>query len=291
MNYRHELLQALGAGALAIWPDWLQQQLAAEDVEAAIHPATERAIARRSGSVAVVPIAGPITPRRTMLEMFGLATSVQTIGANLRAALQDPDVKAIVLDIHSPGGNVWAVPELADEIFAARGQKPIVAQVDFLAASAAYWIAASADEIVASPSSDVGSIGVFTLHMDFSKMLEMDGVKPTFIFGGKFKTEGNPFEPLTDEAKAALQATIDQAYGTFLQSVARGRGVTIATVRDEFGEGRMFPAATALTMGMVDKIRTLQETLGALGVDSSQALRSSGSIARRRVELDVLTII
>jgi ClpP class serine protease len=147
------------------------------------------------------------------------------------------------------------VPELADEIYAARSQKPITAFVDTMAASAAYWLASQATEVIITPSGRVGSIGVFGLHMDHSQELAKAGIFPTFIQAGKYKTEANPLQPLSDDAKAAWQARVEAMYGVFVRDVARGRGVTADAVRSEFGEGRMVDAKDAVTKGMADQIR------------------------------------
>lgn len=191
-------------------------------------------------------------------------TSTERLGASFRAALGDPTVKAIVLNIDSPGGSVYGVQELADEIFKARGQKPIVAQVNSLAASAAYWIASACDEIVVTPSGQVGSIGVYGLHEDDSKLLGDLGIKFTFVFAGEYKVEGNPYEPLGDEARAAMQKLVDAYYDTFVKAVARGREVKATDVRNGMGQGRVVTAADAVQLGMADRVATLNETLRRL---------------------------
>lgn len=188
-------------------------------------------------------------------------TSVERLQARFRAARDDPHVSAIVLDIDSPGGSVQGVPELAAEIADARGSKPIVAHANTLAASAAYWIGSAADEFVMAPSGDVGSIGVFAAHEDVSAALEAEGVKVTLIHAGKHKVEGNPFEPLADEARAAIQHRVDQVYEEFVAAVAANRGVPSSTVRGGYGEGRALGARDALELGMVDGIETIDDTI------------------------------
>ncbi|NJN53292.1 MAG: S49 family peptidase [Anaerolineae bacterium] len=186
-----------------------------------------------------------------MSEMSG-AVSVQKFTAQFRAALRDPDIASIVIDVDSPGGQVGGVEELAAEIFDARGQKPITAVVNTLAASAAYWIASAADEIVISPSGQAGSIGVFLIHEDMSAALAAAGETVTLISAGKYKVEGNPFEPLTEEARGAMQEMVNEYYGMFTKAVARNRGVKVADVRNGFGEGRVVGAGQAVALGMAD---------------------------------------
>ena len=214
-----------------------------------------------NGSIAVIPITGPIFYRFSYW-----SDSLMTLRNRFRKAASDPSIKAIVLDIHSPGGTVPGVTEFASDIFEARDEKPIVAVANAMAASAAYWIASAATELVVTPSGEVGSIGVWAGHVDLSKMLENEGVKITLVSAGKFKVEGNPWEPLTEEARAALQASVDETYQQFVADVAKGRGKSTAQVIGDFGEGRMVSAARAREVGMVDRIATLDQVLAKLSV-------------------------
>lgn len=214
----------------------------------------------RVGAVAVIPIAGPIIHRASWLEDYGWV-STETIGYQLRAAMAEPAVKTILLDVNSPGGTVAGVPELAAEILAAREEKRIVSIANAFAASAAYWLASQANEFWVTPSGKVGSIGVFAAHTDLSKAFEQLGVTTTLISAGKFKTEGHPYGPLSDEARAAYQADVDAYYAMFTRGVARGREVTPAAVRGGFGEGRMVMADRAVEERMVDRVGTRDELL------------------------------
>jgi signal peptide peptidase SppA len=219
--------------------------------------------ASRRGTVAVLPVYGTITQKGGGLldSLMGSGTSTERFGAMFSQVMADDTVKAVVLDVDSPGGSVFGVPELADTIFKARGSKPIIAVANSLAASAAYWLASQADQIIVSPSSEVGSIGVYALHEDISKMAEDMGVKVTLISAGQYKTEGNEFEPLSDEARTAIQSRVDDYYGMFVKAVARGRGVSETAVRGGFGEGRVVGAVEAVKLGMADKVGTLADTL------------------------------
>jgi len=235
-----------------------------EEINAVVEAAS-RPSPRTAGNVAVIPIYGVICYRADAFSQMSGMTSVQTVTKTFRQALADESVKAIVFDVDSPGGSVDGIQELADEIFNARGQKRMVAVANPLAASAAYWLASSADELVVTPSGQVGSIGVFTVHEDLSKMDDMMGYKPTYISAGKYKTEGNPDEPLSDEARKAIQAGVDAYYNAFVNAVARNRGVSAADVRDGFAQGRVAVAKDAQKMGMVDRIATFDQTLSRFG--------------------------
>jgi signal peptide peptidase SppA len=212
---------------------------------------------KRTGVTAVIPVYGVIMPRASIMEEMSGATSLEAIRRDFREALNDDDVARIVFDIDSPGGSVEGVEEFADEIRAARGVKPMTAVADYLMASAAYWIGSQADEIVASPSSMVGSIGVYAIHTDASGAYEMLGVRPTLIKAGKYKAEGIDFEPLSDEARGHFQESVDDSYDAFVSAVAKGRGVTPAAVRSGYGEGRALTAKRAKTEGLVDRVDTL----------------------------------
>lgn len=216
---------------------------------------------KRTGVTAVIPIYGVIMPRASLLDEMSGATSIETIRGDFRSALDDDDVARIVFDVDSPGGSVEGVEEFAEEIRAARGQKPMTAVADYLMASAAYWLGAQADEIVASPSSLVGSIGVYAVHEDWSGAYEQQGVRPTLIKAGKFKAEGIDIEPLSDDARSHFQESVDDSYDAFVAAVAKGRGVSPAEVRSGYGEGRVLTAKRAKAVGLVDRVDTLEGSL------------------------------
>jgi len=239
------------------------EKLDAEEIQTRIHGA-QRPENRQVQSVAILPLFGTIFPRANMLTEMSGATSAEQFGAQFAALLADPQVSAIVLDVNSPGGQVAGVAELSQQIFSARGQKPVVAVVNHLMASAAYWIGAAADQVVVTPSGEVGSIGVFAVHQDMSAALDKAGIKVSLISRGKFKTEGNPYQPLGEEARAAIDARVGDYYEAFVAAVARNRGVTAEAVRNGFGEGRAVGAQQAVDLGMADAIGTLPETVNRL---------------------------
>lgn len=231
---------------------------------------TIRPAAGGAGAIGVVPVYGVIA-HRTFEASSGM-TSTEAISAMFKRAIADPEVSDIVLDISSPGGGVEGVPELAAEIAQSkgRGTKRVVAIANNLAASAAYWIASQADELVVMPSGQVGSIGVFSLHEDWSGWLEKEGIKITALSAGERKLEGNPWEPLDTEAKAHFQAQVDEVYADFVKAVARGRGVSQAKVKNDFGQGRVFGADEALRRGMVDAVETFDQLVSRLATRKSR---------------------
>ncbi len=271
----------------------LARRLAGEDVDPAVlqAAAASRAAlpqAKRGGGLALIPIHGTIAPRINLLsEMSGGATFEQLEG-DLATAVADPTVQTIILDVNSPGGNVAGATEFARAVLKARAQKPIVAVAHHLMASAAYWVGACATEIVASPSAEVGSIGVFALYEDISAALEEMGVKRTVISAGRFKAEGVAEGPLTDEMREHLQSRVDLYYTRFVTDVAAGRGIKVDQVKRAFGEGRTLNADAALSAGMVTRIGTLADTIARLQPRSSGAAPLSMAAARASNDLPPL---
>lgn len=245
---------------------------------AKMHGNAERALAKKSGAVAIIPIVGVITPRLSFWEeMFGMrSANPALITAAATACANDPDVKAVILAVDSPGGNATGVEECATALRALREKKPIVAQVNGLCASAAYWLASSAEDISVTPTGMVGSVGAYMYHEDWSEAYAQAGVKPTYVQRGQFKTEWQQEVALTEEAKAHIQQMVDDVYTMFTESVATGRGVSLADVQGErFGEGRTFMAARAVERGMADRVRTFADTLAALGGGASVEVRGA----------------
>lgn len=216
------------------------------------------------GDVAVIPVYGAITHRANILSEFSGGTSCEQLAKAVRRAAADPDVASIVLDVDSPGGTVSGLLEAADAVYEARQAKPIVAVANAMAASAAYWLATQASELVVTPSGTVGSVGVYVMHVDQSAMLEKEGVAVTLIHAGAHKVEGNSYEPLGDEARAEWQRLVDARYTEFVDAVARGRGVARERVEADFGQGRMLLAADAARVGMVDRVATLEQVIADL---------------------------
>ena len=216
------------------------------------------------GSVAVIPVYGVIAQRMDMFSEMSGGTSTDRLTKQIKSAISDTAVGAILLDIASPGGSVYGISEISDIIFKARGQKKITAIANSLSASAAYWIGSAAEDFVITPGGEAVSIGVLAAHTDISKLEENEGVKTTLISAGKFKVEGNPFEPLSDEAKVAIQGRIDEYYDMFVKSVARHRDVSPSDVRNGFAEGRVVGAKESGSLGMVDRIATFDDTLEKL---------------------------
>lgn len=244
-----------------------------------VSAARARNLASGAGSaVAVIPVYGMLMHRGNMDISGPSSCSTESLLQQLRQAVNDPGVRSIVFDIDSPGGDVDGVDELATEIYQARKQKKISAVSNCLCASAAYYLASQATEVVASPSSLTGSIGVYTMHEDDSKALDNMGVKFTLIKFGENKAEGISTEPLSDSAREHLQEMVDTFGAMFEKAVARGRGLKQSEVHAKFGQGRVFDAKTAMRLGMVDRVATLDEVLQGYGVSRSGNGNSSAQL-------------
>lgn len=244
---------------------------------------------RSAGTIAVLPLRGVITPRVSYMSMLygGGSTGLIDWLAEFKSLVADEDVVAIVLDVDSPGGSTSLVQEAADAIYAARGSKPIVAIANTLCASAALWLAAQADELAVTPSGYVGSVGAYMVHEDWSGWNEQAGIDPTYVYAAPYKTEGNPDEPLTDEARADWQATVDENYDAFVDALARGRGTSAEDVRENYGQGRVLSANASVAAGMVDRVATFDDVIAGL-VSSA---RTSGPDARAsRADAGLITI-
>lgn len=228
-------------------------------------------IPRVKGNVAVIPLHGVLTKRGSWF-----SDGTDRVKRTIEAAMESKSIGGIVLDVDSPGGSAAGLSEFADFIFGLReSDKPIMGVANPMAASAAYWAPTAADQFIAAPSADVGSVGVWSLHVDISKFLEEEGVKPTLISAGRYKVEGNPFEPLSDEARAEFQRAVDETYDEFIGAVARNRGVNRSKVLADFGEGRMLSATRAKEAGMIDRIATLDEVVAKMGGSTESTSKRS----------------
>lgn len=234
-------------------------------------------------NIAVIPVFGAITQRAAELGPCDGGTACEIISSQLRAAMADDSVGQVLLDINSPGGSVFGVMELADEIRAAR--KPVVGFANAQAASAAYWLLSACSEAWVTPSGEVGSIGVWMAHADMSKALEQEGVGITLISAGEFKVEGNPYGPLGEAALAHYQESVNMHYARFTKAVAKGRKVPVEAVRENMGKGRMLPAEDARAAGMVDAIGTMDDVIRSM---SKKARKPGLAKAQRAIAISSL---
>jgi len=229
--------------------------------------------------IAIIPIHGVIAPRINLLSDISGGATFEEATQQLREAVASSAVGTIVLDWDSPGGSVAGATEFAREVLKARSVKPVVSVANFQMCSAAYWTGACATEVVAAPSAMVGSIGVYTIHEDLSKALDILGVKVTYISAGKFKVDGNETQPLSDTALARTTAIVDAMYSKFVGDVAMGRGKSVDAIRNGYGQGAVVTADEALALGMVDRVATLDDTIARIQATPSKTTTRAAATA------------
>jgi signal peptide peptidase SppA len=230
----------------------------------------DRSLPLGATGIAVLPIYGTLVRRTVGLEAESGLASYQGLAAMLDAAVADPTIAAILLDIDSPGGESGGVFDLADRVSAAAKRKPVWALANDMAFSAAYAIGSAASRLVVTRTGGVGSIGVIAMHADQSVKDAKDGVRYTTVFAGARKNDLNPHEPISDEAHAFLKTEVERVYALFVDTVARNRGVSADAVRAT--EAGIFFGADAVTAGLADAVGTFDNVLAELTDSLSQRL-------------------
>jgi signal peptide peptidase SppA len=221
--------------------------------------------------VAIIPIHGLIWPKMSFEVWWRDGCAHEVIREAFQAALDDGACKAILLDIDSPGGLAAGNEETSQLIYDSRQIKPIVAVASGrYAASAAYYIGSAASTFVATPSSVVGSIGAVVYHREDSELLKQLGIRFTPISSAKHKTDGNPYEPLSEQGRDSIQEYVDDSGRQFVRAVARNRGTSEQVILETYGQGKSFLAPRALAQGLVDRLATLDEILDELAGDSAR---------------------
>ena len=204
--------------------------------------------------IAVIEIAGTLVHRGAWIGQSSGLTSYEGIAAQLQAALADPGVRGIALDIDSFGGEVAGAFDLADRIRAARAQKPVHAFVAEHALSAGYVLASQADRIILPRTGAVGSIGVVALHTDMSGALDQKGIAVTLIHAGTHKIDANPYQPLPQAVHDQMQRELEVVRFLFAETVAAGRGDRLTQSAALATEAAVFRGADAITAGLADEL-------------------------------------
>lgn len=231
-------------------------------------------------SVAIVPLTGPMFRRANLFTEISGATSTEQFLTDLRTAADNPDVKSIVLDIDSPGGEATSIAETAERVREISKTKPVIAYIDGLGASAAYWIAAAATEIVISKTGIAGSIGAV--------MTVRRGKDANYV---EFVSSQSPYkrpDPDKEDGRDALQKQIDAFAQVFIDSVAQLRGVSVETVLSEFGRGGVKVGAEAVKAKMADRIGSLESVITGLpGPASNSPLQAKEDIEMPHDNIDL----
>lgn len=202
------------------------------------------------GDTAHLPISGPIFPKANLFTQISGATSIDTIARDFQTAMDDDSIERLILDIDSPGGAVTGINEMAEMIYAARGQKPVTAYVGGTGASAAYWLASAASNMVIDATARVGSIGVVTAYPSGK---DDNRIEITNTASPNKRVDIN-----TKEGKAVVTEELDALADVFIASVAKYRGVTDQHVRKKFGQGGVLVGEQAVDIGMADRLGSFE---------------------------------
>jgi signal peptide peptidase SppA len=232
-----------------------------------------------AGGVGVITITGALINRGAFVGSYSGETSYEGIKHQLARAAGDSRVKSILLDLDTPGGEANGAMEAAQTVREAASRKPVMAIANGMSASAGYALASGATRIITAPSAMVGSIGCVMVHLDISRALDREGVTPTLIVAGARKLDGNPVQPLSDEALRTLQTEVGRYYELFVETVAEGRGRRTSARAARETEGRIYVGREAVDARLADDVGTFEDVLGELTRHAGRPERSSPSTA------------
>ncbi len=225
----------------------------------------ERPYTLAAGGIAVIPIKGFLAHDWPYLSPYGGVTGYEAVAFQVDRAARDPDVKGILAVVNSLGGEVSSCFDVADRLRAARVHKPVWAVANEHAYSAAYALASQADRLVVPRTGGLGSVGVVRMHMDLSAALDQGGIKVTLLHAGKHKVDGNAFAPLPEAVADQMRAELEATRQLFAETVAEGRGLTIAEVLKT--EAQTFTAGDAVAAGLADAVMPAADVLPAFLAD------------------------
>lgn len=249
-------------------------------------PTSEHFGYRIDNGAAIIPVMGTLISRGSFVGPMMGYTSYEGLRAEIRRAANDKKVDKIVLAIDSPGGMVSGIDSVTQEIASAKQKKAVVAHVEGMAASAAYWIASQADSIVATPMSELGSIGVLALHADVSQAMSQMGVKMTAVYSGAHKIDGNPYEALPAHVRASMQKEVDALRGEFAKAVAEGRGSKFSASAALATEAQVYSAQKSVELGLADYTGSLDAVIGAQAGFFTSGRNLASSTLESDMELD-----
>lgn len=218
--------------------------------------------ANLNGDLQIIPIVGSMVHRGGSMDAMSGIQSYQGIQGQIQSALDNPQVKQILLEMDSPGGSVAGAFDLKDFILEAKQKKPIYAIAKDTMASAAYLIGSACTKVYATQTAGVGSIGVVAMHMDQTEKDKKEGLKPTFIYAGDYKVAGNPHAELEGQALSYLQESVMDSYEMFVKAVASNRGLDEKVIRDT--EARVYRGEKAKELGLVDEVMSMDSLLETL---------------------------
>ena len=213
-----------------------------------------RTVMNRDG-VAVIPVNGILMRYANIFTEISGATSIEVLATDFRAALDDPEIRGILLEIDSPGGQIAGISEFADQVAAAG--KPIAAYISDIGASAAYWIASAADQVIIRDTAAAGSVGVVaTLRRD-----KKDNDRIQIVSS---QSPRKRVDPDTEEGRSVLQAVVNDIADVFIGRVAAYRGVSAEHVMEHFGQGGLIVGRNAVRAGLADGLGSLESVIAGL---------------------------
>lgn len=231
----------------------------------------------------IIPIHGFISKRADIFMYIFGGTSTLLVEEKFTEYLNNEQVSEIILDIDSPGGSSDGVDDLAELIFASRGKKKITAYVNGLMASAAYWIGAAAEKIYATRTSDIGSIGVYSVLYDMTVAAHNAGAKVEVIRAGRNKATGHPLKPMSEEDKQIVKEQVYEVYQFFTEAVAKFRGISGQELSD-VATGRTFIAEKAMRMNLIDGIGSIEGEMRQSGSQfKNKSVNQSVSVAQTEI--------
>lgn len=238
-------------------------EISAEEMAAA---RSERTRYEVIAGIAVIDVFGTLVARDSWMNAWSGLTSYDQVRREFDAAMTNSAVRGILLRIDSPGGEVNGVFDLAERIRAGREEKPVWALSYDWATSAAYLLASAAEKVYTTTSGTLGSIGVVAARMDETQWLENEGLKVDLIYAGERKVDAHPDTPMTDDARSAIQSTVDRIYDLFVAAVASNRNISADAVRAT--EAGIFIGAQAVELGLADGVSSLGNLIGTMSQDT-----------------------
>lgn len=245
-----------------------------------------RNVIMRDG-VAVIPVTGPIFRYANLFTEISGATSTGVLARDFQTALDNPYVRGIVLQFDSPGGEANGINELAKQVRAARGKKPIKAYAGGSLASGAYWLASAADEIIVDDIAVVGSIGAVMSFQDTSERDSKSGVRTFDIVSSQ--SPDKRIDPTTDDGREKVRALLDSLADVFVSTVAANRGIGTDKVLNDFGRGGVLVGAASVRAGMADRVGTLEAVIAELAGTASTPARKTPMSQNQNGQVTVST--
>lgn len=223
--------------------------------------------------IAIIPVVGSIFRYANLFTSISGATSTQMLSLDFNTVLNDKEVKAILFNVDSGGGQANGISELSSMIFNARGIKPMKTYIGGSGASAAYWIGSSTDEVIINDTGVAGSIGAMLSFDDDTEKKEKEGIETKKIISS--------VSPLKN-SDSELQSLVDSLGNIFVENVARNRGTTTENVKSNYGKGGLFVGQEAVNAGLADKVGTFEEVLASFGTSNQTSFNGAKFNAQQR---------